>query len=107
MSMLNPFTKEITKIESNELQQTECHRWNSASKLEIYSSEGMFVNCLQNRPSIIAIAALDTSDKVAKIREQQDILNNKFQLDSQKNFNKYQELGLDHRDKMRYKSLEI
>jgi hypothetical protein len=43
MSMLNPCTKEITKIESNNLQQAECHRWNSASKLEIFSSNRMFV----------------------------------------------------------------
>jgi hypothetical protein len=64
MSMLNPCTKEITKIVNNNLQQTECHRWNSARKLEIFTSSGMFVNCLKNRPTIISIAALENNDKV-------------------------------------------
>jgi hypothetical protein len=106
MSMLNPCTKEITKIENNELQQTECHRWDSARKLEIFTSPGMFVNCLKNRPKIITIAALENSDKVAVLHEQQDILYNKFQLDSQKLFNEYQKLELTHREQARHRCLE-
>jgi polysaccharide pyruvyl transferase WcaK-like protein len=57
----------------------------------------MFVKCL---PSIISTAALENSDKVEKIREQQDKLCNKFQLESQKNFNEHQELELDHHEKI-------
>jgi hypothetical protein len=106
MSMLNPCTKEITKIVNNELQQTECHRWNSARKLEIFTSSGMFVNCLTNRPTIISIAALENNDKVEKLREQQDKLYNEFQLESQKLFNEYQKLELIHREQARHRCLE-
>jgi hypothetical protein len=52
------------------------------------------------------IAALDDSDKVSKIREKQDILYNKFQLESQKNFNEYQKLELIYREETRHKCLQ-
>jgi hypothetical protein len=66
----------------------------------------MFVKFLQNGPTIITIAALDNSDKVTKIREKQDILYNKFQLESQKNFNEYQKFELIYREETRHKCLQ-
>jgi hypothetical protein len=106
MRVLNHDTKEITKIESNELQQSECHRWNSAAKLEIYKSQGVYVKCLRNRPKIIPINALKNNPKVEKLETQLDHIVKQFQAQAQSIINEYTELEVEHMEKKRYLDLE-
>ena len=106
MCVLTHSTKEITKIESNELQQSELRRWNSACKLEIHQSKGVFVKCLRNRPTIIPIDALKNDSKVNNLETQLDHTVKQFQVQAQAIINEYTELEVQYMEKKRRLDLE-
>jgi hypothetical protein len=105
-SMLNHDTKEIVKITSNDLQRSECRRWNSATTLEIFSSKDTFCKCIRNRPPLKTIDSLKDKPEVVLLSKKMDLTIRKFQKETQHIINTYMAMEVDQHEKERFTSLE-
>ena len=105
--LLNPNTKEITKSESNKIQQVETKRWNTSAKKQIYGpSTGLYYKKFQRRPTI---QLLKEQEGTVQARDRQVCMNTAFiayQNTAQNIYNENTDNLVEHYREERLKQVE-